>query len=95
MRCRTTTLLIAGDAGSRWPARPLGDVPAIVASGAVGRASVGGVWTCEFCGRQEGGVVALLTWTTSVENGRRRTYCDQCSRTHLRAIESKLDSEWW
>jgi len=36
-----------------------------------------------------------MTWMTSVENGRRRVYCDRCSREHLRAIESKLDSEWW
>ena len=36
-----------------------------------------------------------LTWTTAVENGRRRIFCPACSRKHLRAIESKLDSEWW
>jgi hypothetical protein len=50
--------------------------------------------TCDFCGTQapEG---ETLTWTTSVENGRRRAYCDTCSRTHLRAMEGKLDSEWW
>jgi hypothetical protein len=30
-----------------------------------------------------------------MENGRARTYCDTCSREHLRAIEGKLDSEWW
>ena len=59
--------------------------------------SLGGVSdtvTCDFCGTQapEG---ETLTWTTSVENGRRRTFCDTCSRTHLRAMESKLDSEWW
>ena len=36
-----------------------------------------------------------LTWTTSVENGRARLYCDTCSRDHLRAIEGKLDSAWW
>jgi hypothetical protein len=52
------------------------------------------VKTCDFCGR-EGDDAATLTWVTSVENGRRRTYCDVCSRDHLRAIEGKLDSEWW
>lgn len=36
-----------------------------------------------------------FTWVTSVENGKRRVYCDRCSREHLRAIESKLDAEWW
>ncbi len=30
-----------------------------------------------------------------MENGHRRTYCEDCSRTHLRAIEGKLDAEWW
>ena len=50
--------------------------------------------TCDFCGRQAE-EAAALTWTTSVENARRRTYCDDCSRTHLRAIEGKLDQEWW
>jgi hypothetical protein len=36
-----------------------------------------------------------FTWLTSVENGKRRVYCERCSREHLRSIESKLDSEWW
>ncbi|WP_372729675.1 hypothetical protein [Nocardioides sp.] len=55
--------------------------------------------TCDFCGRQapdeSEDAAATLTWTTSVENGRRRTYCDTCSREHLRAMEGKLDSEFW
>jgi len=54
--------------------------------------------TCDFCGRQEEDEAdpsATLTWTTAVENGRRRTFCDTCSRDHLRAMEGKLDSEWW
>ena len=55
---------------------------------------VGPVRTCDFCGRQAEDA-ETLTWTVSVENGRRRTYCDDCSRDHLRAIEGKLDSEWW
>ena len=60
--------------------------------GSLGRVS--DTVTCDFCGTQapEG---ETLTWTTSVENGRRRAFCDTCSRTHLRAMESKLDSEWW
>ena len=50
--------------------------------------------TCAFCGTQapDG---ETLTWTTAVEIGRRRGFCDACSRQHLRAMESKLDSEWW
>ncbi len=50
--------------------------------------------TCDFCGRQAAEADAI-TWVTSVENGRRRVYCDSCARDHLRAIEGKLDSEWW
>jgi hypothetical protein len=30
-----------------------------------------------------------------VENGRRKLFCERCSREHLRAIEGKLDSEFW
>jgi hypothetical protein len=52
------------------------------------------VKTCDFCGKQAPDE-ETLTWTTSVENKRPRTYCDTCSREHLRAMESKLDSEWW
>jgi len=50
--------------------------------------------TCDFCGRQAEDELPL-TWTTAVENGRKRVFCDTCSREHLRAMESKLDSEWW
>lgn len=50
--------------------------------------------TCDLCGRQAD-EAETMTWVTSVERGRRRTFCDACSREHLRAIESKLDSEWW
>jgi hypothetical protein len=56
--------------------------------------------TCDFCGTTApddapGGTEMPLTWTTAVENGRQRVFCERCSREHLRAIESKLDSEWW
>jgi hypothetical protein len=51
--------------------------------------------TCAFCGTTVPGDDVPLTWTTAVENGRSRVFCDRCSREHLRAIESKLDSEWW
>jgi hypothetical protein len=52
------------------------------------------VRTCDFCGRQAE-EADTRSWTTSRENGRVRTYCETCSREHLRAIEGKLDSEWW
>jgi len=56
--------------------------------------NLGHVKTCDFCGKQAPDE-ETLTWTTSVENKRQRTYCDTCSREHLRAMESKLDSAWW
>ena len=51
--------------------------------------------TCDFCGRQEADEAKTLSWTTAVENGRRRVFCTECSRAHLRAMEGKLDSEYW
>jgi hypothetical protein len=53
------------------------------------------VTTCDFCGRQETDEAKTLTWTMAVENGRRRVFCDRCSREHLRSMEGKLDSEFW
>jgi hypothetical protein len=54
--------------------------------------------TCDFCGTHppadQVGTLPL-TWTTAVEKGQQRVYCATCSREHLRAIEGKLDSEWW
>jgi hypothetical protein len=54
-----------------------------------------GVLTCSFCGRTATEGAETLTWTTAVENGTHKTFCDECSRQHVRAMESKLDSEWW
>ena len=51
--------------------------------------------TCDYCGRQETDGAATLAWTVAVEHGRRRVFCDACSREHLRAMEGKLDSEHW
>jgi len=53
------------------------------------------VVTCSFCGTVVESGTPPLTWIAAVENGQRRWYCDECSRTHLRAMEGKLDSEWW
>ena len=52
---------------------------------------------CDFCGASApgGATEPPLTWSTAVENGRSRVFCETCSREHLRAIEGKLDSEWW
>jgi ribosome-binding protein aMBF1 (putative translation factor) len=48
--------------------------------------------TCSLCGRKADDT---LTWTVSVERGRRLVYCEECSREHLRSIEGKLDSDWF
>ena len=58
---------------------------------------------CDMCGEVAPGErgapgdpgIVPLTWVTSVENGKRRVYCERCSREYLRSIEAKLDSEWW
>ncbi|MGW2016566.1 hypothetical protein [Streptomyces sp. NPDC001927] len=36
-----------------------------------------------------------VTWTCSVENGRREYICDRCARENIRSIEGRLDSTWW
>lgn len=50
--------------------------------------------TCDLCGRA-GDDTSDLTWTTSWENGRRRRFCEVCSRENVRSMEAKLDSEHW
>lgn len=54
-----------------------------------------GTATCDRCGHEEPEATAALTWTTSVDRGERHTWCVACSREHLRALEGKLDPEWW
>lgn len=57
--------------------------------------------TCDFCGRVgtddtgDADDTEALTWSVAVENGRTRRFCPECTRTHLRAAEARLDSEWW
>jgi hypothetical protein len=70
------------------PRSPLRDPVGVAATSLVQ------VKTCDFCGKQ-GDDAETMTWVVSVENGRRKTFCDTCSRENLRAMESKLDSEWW
>ena len=54
---------------------------------------------CAWCGALAPNGEQPLTWISSVEGGgaaaTTRLYCDQCSRDHLRGIESKLDAPWW
>lgn len=59
------------------------------------------VLVCARCGTQldaeadeQGGMLAL-TWVAAHEDGRDVRYCPQCARDNLRAIEGKLDSEYW
>ncbi|WP_029135583.1 hypothetical protein [Nakamurella lactea] len=52
------------------------------------------VVSCAWCGRQQAG--PPITWV--LESDPRRGpvyYCDDCARQHLRAIESRLDQQWW
>ena len=51
--------------------------------------------TCDHCGTEEHDAAELLIWTSSVERGRTLRYCRACSRENLRAMEGKLDHEWW
>ncbi|MGW3668230.1 hypothetical protein [Streptomyces sp. NPDC005141] len=48
---------------------------------------------CARCGTTADG--PQPTWTCSVENGTRCYFCDNCARSNLRAIEGRLDSDWW
>ncbi|MFL6156410.1 MAG: hypothetical protein ACJ72D_09975 [Marmoricola sp.] len=54
-----------------------------------------GTPSCALCGAVAPGADAPLTWTSSVERGKHHWYCDACSRENLRAMEGKLDSEYW
>jgi hypothetical protein len=50
--------------------------------------------TCSTCGRTADS--PPLTWLFEVDPRRGALWvCDTCARTNLRAIEAKLDQEWW
>ena len=51
------------------------------------------VVSCALCGAQA--VRLPLTWATSLEGGLTRYYCESCSRDNLRAMEGRLDAEWF
>lgn len=59
--------------------------------------TVGAKVTCAWCGATAPSSTEEppLLWTSSVERGGVRWYCERCSREHLRAIEGRLDGEWW
>ncbi|WP_327114922.1 hypothetical protein OG206_11375 [Streptomyces sp. NBC_01341] len=50
---------------------------------------------CANCGTSADGGTPPATWLCSVENGRRRYFCEACARTHIRAVEGRLDSDLW
>lgn len=51
--------------------------------------------TCDFCGTTDPGEVPPLTWSVAVERGQVRRYCEACTRANLRAMEGKLDRDFW
>jgi hypothetical protein len=51
--------------------------------------------TCDHCGARARGPDLPLTWGTSQERGETLRLCERCVRDNVRAIESKLDSDWW
>ena len=51
--------------------------------------------TCDSCGRTEEGDIPPITWSLSIENGRAVRLCEECTRVHLRAMEGKLDRQFW
>nr|WP_093897471.1 hypothetical protein [Streptomyces sp. Ncost-T10-10d] len=53
------------------------------------------VVVCALCGTSADSESAPPTWICSVENRKHQYFCEECARTHIRAIESRLDSAWW
>ena len=79
-----TTIVVPGPGSLFSTLRSGGSVSAMVTESVA----------CDFCGRRADSV-DTLTWTVATERGRRKRFCDECSRTHLRAMEGKLDTEHW
>jgi hypothetical protein len=50
--------------------------------------------TCSACGAQSA-ETPPISWSVSVEGGKRLWTCDRCAREHVRSIEAKLESAWW
>jgi hypothetical protein len=51
--------------------------------------------TCDLCGAVAVGAELPLTWSTATDRERVLRYCERCTRENLRAMESKLDQEYW
>lgn len=53
-----------------------------------------GPTTCSMCGRQE--LEPPITWMRESDARRGPVWiCQVCARENLRAIESRLNQEWW
>jgi hypothetical protein len=53
------------------------------------------VAVCSWCGKVSPAQEAPVTWTFATERERLVYFCEACSRENLRAMEGKLDSEYW
>lgn len=59
------------------------------------------VMVCALCGQSldpsadDVSAFEALSWMRATERGRELAYCPSCSRENLRAIESKLEVEYW
>jgi len=51
--------------------------------------------TCDHCGTTQPDDSPPLTWSLSVDGGRVRRYCEECTREHVRSMEGKLDPAHW
>ena len=51
--------------------------------------------TCDSCGRVHEGETPPITWSLSLEEGRAVRLCEECTRRHVRAMEGKLDRNYW
>lgn len=50
--------------------------------------------SCALCGTTA--AERPITWMRELDPRRGPVwYCDSCARQHLRAIESRLEQEWW
>jgi transcription elongation factor Elf1 len=54
--------------------------------------------SCQICGRRADAAVdgdPPLTWVLDRQGEHTRWTCPRCAAEHLRAMEAKLEPEWW
>lgn len=49
--------------------------------------------TCTGCGARE--APQPPTWSAQVSARGTTVLCEDCTRTHVRSIEARLDEQWW